>query len=210
MASAKNLYEQIKQDILDNKLPINQSLKQEDMSTRYSISRIPIRDTMAQLKNDGWLVGHGKRGFMIAPLNAQEAEDLYQMRMLIEPLVLAYALPHLNQQILGRALDISMHMEHSQSLNAKQQGELNWQFHACIYDCCKRTTLLNTIAQLHQQCSRYIGYHNTSLAYIHTSENEHRLLIEALSNKRLIDAQQILKQHIQKAGELIVLHLLKK
>lgn len=205
--SPTSLYERIKQDILNKALPHNTALKQEALSQRYGVSRIPIRDTLQVLKHDGWLQTHGKRGVMITPLNSEEAEDLYKMRMLIEPLILEPALRRISKQVLGKAEDISTQLETRADLSAQQHGALNWQFHACIYECAKRPTLFNAIAQLHQQCARYIGYHNATLRYIETSEKEHKALLQALANNELVNAQKILKQHIQKAGELLVEHL---
>jgi DNA-binding GntR family transcriptional regulator len=202
-----SLYERIKQDILTEALPSNTPLKQDVLSQRYGVSRIPIRDAIQLLKHDGWLKPHGKRGVMIAPLNSEEAEDLYKMRMLLEPLILEHALQHMSKQVLGKAQDISTQLENQHQLSAQQHGELNWQFHACIYACAKRPTLFNAIAQLHQQCARYIGYHNATLHYLDTSESEHKALVEALANNKLGEAQDVLTRHIQKAGELLVKHL---
>lgn len=205
--SSQPLYERIKQDILDNKLPINSPLKQEALSQRYGVSRIPIRDTLLRLKLDGWLHAHGKRGVMVAPLNAQEAEDLYKMRMLIEPLILVHVVDNVSMQTIGQAHDILLKIENEKDLTSQALGELNWHFHACLYACAQRSTLFDAIENLHQKCSRYIGYHNSALNYLQTSEQEHHLLLRAIQDNKLAQAQSILKEHIQNAGELLVSHL---
>ena len=43
---AEALYQQLKQDIRDNKLPITTPLKQQQLAVGYSVSRIPIRDVL--------------------------------------------------------------------------------------------------------------------------------------------------------------------
>jgi DNA-binding GntR family transcriptional regulator len=67
--------------------------------------------------------------------------------------------------------------------------------------------LFNTIVNLHQQCSRYIGFHNTQLNYNTTSQDEHYQLLDALKNKQLELAQTILKQHIAQASCQLVAYL---
>ncbi len=207
---ANRLYQQIKGDILDNRLPVATALKQTELSTRYEVSRIPIRDVLTRLKNEGWLADCGKRGVMIPALSATEAEDLYLMRMYLEPLILNHGIPKINNQILGQAQDILEQIDQSKNSNIHQQGELNWQFHACIYQAAERPTLFNTIASLHQQCSRYIGYHSLELDYLETSQQEHYQLLTAIKNKQITKAKQILKAHISEAGEILVSHLLQK
>jgi len=187
---AEALYHRLKQDIRDNKLPIASPLKQEQLATEYGVSRIPIRDVLRRLKNEGWLTQSGKRGVMVHPLSATEAEDLYIMRMYLEPLILSHAMPKLNHQILGQATDILEQLEQPK-LSIAQHGELNWQFHACLYAAAKRPTLFNNIANLHQLCSRYIGFHSVELEYEKTSQQEHYQLLEAIKAKQLGKAKSI-------------------
>jgi DNA-binding GntR family transcriptional regulator len=203
---AEALYQQLKQDIRDNKLPIARPLKQQQLAADYGVSRIPIRDVLQRLKNEGWLTQSGKRGVMVHPLSATEAEDLYIMRMYLEPLILGHAMAKLNHQILGQATDILEQLQQPK-LSIAQHGELNWQFHACLYGAAKRPTLFNNIANLHQLCSRYIGFHSVELGYLEISQQQHYQLLEAIKAKQLGKAKAILKQHIAEAGETLVAYL---
>ncbi|GAC14339.1 GntR family transcriptional regulator [Aliiglaciecola lipolytica] len=204
---AQLLYSQIKTDIQENRLPVGQALKQEMLSQRYNVSRIPVRDVLHRLKSEGWLIPCGKRGVMIPQLNATEAEDLYLMRMYLEPLILAQSIPNLNQQMLGKAADILTKLDNNKDLSIEENGELNWQFHACLYEPANRPTLFGTIASLHQQCGRYIGYHSQKLQYSNTSQDEHYQILNAISEKNISHAQAILKAHIRDAGEILVNYL---
>jgi DNA-binding GntR family transcriptional regulator len=203
----QRLYTQIKNDILSGKLAGNKVLKQTELAEFYGVSRIPIRDTLLQLKNESWLVRHGKKGLRVAPLNAGEAEDLYQMRALLEPLILEKAFANINRQILGKAGDISQEIRSNQDLSANELGLLNWEFHSTLYACAQRDTLFATIEQLHAKCARYIGHHNGELAYLDKSETEHEALLTAIDNGAFKNALSILKAHIEKAGVLLVEHL---
>jgi DNA-binding GntR family transcriptional regulator len=205
---AEALYQQLKQDIRDNKLPIASPLKQEQLAADYGVSRIPVRDVLQRLKNEGWLTQSGKRGVMVHPLSATEAEDLYIMRMYLEPLILGHAIPKLNHQILGQVTDILEQLDQS-NLSIAEHGDLNWQFHACLYQAANRPTLFNNIANLHQLCSRYIGFHSIELNYEKTSQQEHYQLLDVIKNKQLGKAKNILKQHISEAGEILVNYLIK-
>ncbi len=95
----------------------------------------------------------------------------------------------------------------SLKLSISQFGELNWQFHACLYQAAKRPTLFSNIANLHQLCSRSIGFHSVELNYVKTSQQEHYQLLEAIRAKQLGKAKAILKQHIAEAGEILVTYL---
>ncbi|MFQ3196827.1 MAG: DNA-binding GntR family transcriptional regulator [Paraglaciecola sp.] len=51
--AANTLFFTIKTDIRDNNLPLNEPLKQANLALRYRVSRIPIRDVLQRLKNEG-------------------------------------------------------------------------------------------------------------------------------------------------------------
>lgn len=205
--AANTLFLRLKQDIRDNKLPLNVPLKQAELALRYHVSRIPIRDVLQRLKNEGWLVQCGKRGVMVPPLSAIDAQDLYQMRMQLEPMILAYAIPNLSNQNIGQAEDILQQAQNISSLSISEQGELNWRFHACLYQQANHPLLLDTVTRLHQLCARYIGFHSVELEYLETSHEQHAQLLVAIRAKQTILAGQLLGQHIGQAGEILVAYL---
>lgn len=176
------------------------------IAEKYQLSRIPVRDVFQQLKNEGWLSDHGKCGLMVSPLNAREAEDLYLMRMQLEPLILGFAIPHITHQHLGQATDILESLEQPH-LTIDQYGELNWEFHSTIYQAAERHALFNTLEHLHTLCGRYIGFHSLKLDYATTSQGEHYALLELIRQKDRQSAQQLLSQHIRAAGKIITTHI---
>lgn len=196
------LVEQIKKDIQRGIWQPHQVLKQTELADFYAVSRIPVRDAIARLRVEGWLVPHGKAGSAVSAFDCSEAEDLYLMRSKLEPLILQMAAPFLTYALLGQARDILEKVQATQSAN--QIGELNWQFHQLLYKAANRPVMLETINQLHQKCARYIGYQSVSLDYLQKSQDEHFQLLEQLQNKQTDAACFTLKKHIEQAGIALV------
>ncbi|SEA40545.1 GntR family transcriptional regulator [Microbulbifer marinus] len=202
-----NLYQRIKKDLQQGRFAPGQVLKQAELAELYDVSRIPVRDALQQLKSEGWLTGHGKRGVAVPRFDPLEVEDLYLMRMRLEPLLQNLAAPQLNAETLGRARDILDRMESDQTLAATEIGALNWEFHACLYRAAARPTLFATVEQLHRQCERYIGYQSRSLDYQDTSQREHYAILDALQRDDSDTAATLLEQHIAAAGQQLVAFL---
>lgn len=205
--SKLSLETRIKDDIRADKLPVGTWLTQAWLSEFYHVSRIPVRDAISKLLKDGWLVGEGKKGVKVPPLNAEQAQELYLMRLPLEALALELAFEQLNFACLGEARDVLTELHDNDNLTAIEQGMLNWQFHLCLYQPCNKPLLLRTLNQLHEQCERYIGFQATKLNYHQTSENEHYLLLDALEKRQLDQAIQILSQHIKVAGQRLMVNL---
>lgn len=202
----QRLYQKLKQDLLAGKFNKEQPIRQAEIAAHYQVSRIPVRDVLQQLKAEGWLSEHGKCGVIPTPLDAREAEDLYLMRAQLEPMLLEMAIPRINNQGLGLAQDLLEQIEQC-TQDQQQYGQLNWQFHACLYQAAQRPTLFSTLEYLHNQCSRYIGYQSLAMGYDHTSQDEHYALLELIRVKDTDAAKLLLKEHIQAAGKIICQHL---
>ncbi|WP_043320206.1 GntR family transcriptional regulator [Microbulbifer sp. HZ11] len=202
-----DLYHQLKLDLQRGHFAPGTPLKQAEIAKRYGVSRIPVRDALARLKAEGWLCTHGKRGLAVPALAPQEAEDLYLMRMHLEPLLLERAAPNLNGEIIGRARDILDAMDKNPVLDASALGQHNWQFHTTLYRAAERPALFHTVEQLQRQCERYIGYQNRTLDYQSTSQEEHHRLLDLLQQGDCAPACALLEQHIAAAGRLLVQHL---
>lgn len=198
------LSQQIKQDIRADRLPVDQLLTQQWLSDHYQVSRIPVREAIQRLSTEGWFIAHGKKGVKIPPLNAVQAEELYLMRLPLETLALRLAFPHLTFALLGQAQDILSQLSDISGLSPLEQGVLNWQFHLCLYQPCQRPILLRTLTQLHEQSERYLGFQSNKLDYGRRNDDEHHLLLAALSEKDLNAAELILTRHIEEAGQMLV------
>lgn len=55
-----------------------------DIAAAYGTSRMPAREALLQLVNEGYLV-RTTRGFMLPRLTAQDIRDLFEVRRLLEP-----------------------------------------------------------------------------------------------------------------------------
>lgn len=206
MAKA-SIYQQLKQDIRQGVWPAGCVLNQQKLSEHYQVSRIPVRDALQQLKAEALVVMAGKASLMVPPLTAEEAEELYQIRLQLEPMALRRAFPQLSFSLLGQAEDLLRHTEQQQNLSAADRGALNWQFHLMLYQASQCPHLLRLLHSLHQQVERYLGFQDISLNYADVSHQEHWQLLKLLRAGQLDAATELLQQHIQQAGELLVTHL---
>lgn len=200
------LYQAIKDDILNNQLPVGRPLRQAELSERYGVSRIPIRDVLAQLRAEGWLIPHGKAGNMIPDLNWQEAEDLYLMRADLEPRLLRHAFEHLRPTDFKFAQKTLLQLEQA-NLTLLEKGELNWDFHKILYEPANRPTLFKIVQSLNLQAIRYLGFQYGPMGYQQHSQNEHTEILELLRNGSLSSAMDLLEKHIKQAGQLLVTYL---
>ncbi len=201
-----DLYLQLRDDIRRRRWPAGRALKQQELADYYQTSRIPVREALARLLAEGWLVSAGKASLMVPPLSAGEAQELCLIRSQLEPLALRQALPQLNQAILGAAEDC-LNAADAAAHDPLLQGELNWQFHQLLYQPCGMPTLLQLLQQLHLKVAMYLGFQQAELGYADKSAAEHRALLQHLRQGRHAAALELLQQHISEAAIELQQHL---
>lgn len=197
-----DVYQQLLRDIRQGIWLPGQVLTQQSLAEFYQTSRIPVRDALARLLAEGWLIPQGKVGVKVPILSAAQAEELCQIRLRLEPFILELAAPALNFQILGAARDCLLQAEQP-GLSALERGELNWQFHQILYRAADKPMFLQLLNQLHQRVAMYLGFQELTLNYQQQSHAEHWQLLSLLQQQDIAGAVQMLHTHIAEAGKLL-------
>ncbi|MFJ1859609.1 GntR family transcriptional regulator [Streptomyces anulatus] len=81
----------IRDDIVSGVYERGSRLTEELLARRYGVSRVPVREALRTLESEGFVVTRRHAGACVAEPTVQEAADLLEMRMLLEPLGAARA-----------------------------------------------------------------------------------------------------------------------
>ena len=81
----------IRDDIVAGVYERGGRLTEELLARRYGVSRVPVREALRTLEAEGFVVTRRHAGACVAEPTEQEAADLLEMRMLLEPLGAARA-----------------------------------------------------------------------------------------------------------------------
>jgi DNA-binding GntR family transcriptional regulator len=83
--AARRAYAHIKERLLDGRFAAGTLLSENDLAQRLGVSRTPIRHAFARLEAEGLLELYPKRGALVVPILASEADDVLEVRLLLEP-----------------------------------------------------------------------------------------------------------------------------
>ena len=83
--STDEIYEAVRERILSGALPPPAPVRQDALAQSLGVSKIPLREALVRLEQDGLLSLEKNRGFFVRPLDAEEAEEVFALRLKIEP-----------------------------------------------------------------------------------------------------------------------------
>lgn len=77
---------ELRRQILDGRLRQGERLVEDRLAEQLGVSRNPIREALRMLEAEGFLDVTARRGCFVATLSADQADDLFQVRLAMEPL----------------------------------------------------------------------------------------------------------------------------
>ena len=208
LTAKESIADSLRADILRGNLKSGQALKQDEIAAQFGVSKIPVREALVQLKAEGLVNFYPNRGAFVSELSADEADEIYVMRIALETAVLARAIPDLTVAQLKHAEEILNAID--QEENIAKWGELNWEFHATLYSPASLPRLMDTIKALHTNIARYLVLYLAGMAYQKKSQKEHRAILVACRHGEIGKAVTVLEGHLRGAAEHLVAYLNKQ
>ncbi|MDU2066377.1 MAG: GntR family transcriptional regulator [Sporomusaceae bacterium] len=195
----------LREQILSGELNGGVQLKQEELAVKFGVSMSALREALKTLEAEDLVSFYPNRGVIVKALTAEEAQEIFDIRLFLELGALELAIPELTEEDFAEAAAI---LKQAQTESHTQQlSELNWQFHEILYQSAKRPTLLKLIRNMHNNVERYMRLYLSILQYQSRSQEEHQAMLLACQERNIQAAQDILRKHMKNASENLMKYL---
>lgn len=198
----------LREKILSNELRGGAQLKQKDLASQLGTSMSALREALKTLEGEGLVKISPNRGATVSELSAEEAQEIFDIRLFLELGALELAVPNLTETDLTEADRILK--EADDETHSRRWGELNWRFHETLYRPAKRPRLLSLIQNAHNNVERYMRLYLSTMNYQTKSQEEHRALLEACTQRDVEAARDILRKHMAEASAVLAGYLSQK
>jgi len=188
--------------ILQGRYKANQPLRQDRIAEELGVSKIPLREALVQLKAEGLVSFMPNRGAVVTELSAKEVDEIFTMRIALETKALERAIPNLRPADFIRAKSVLEILQKEE--DRTQWSELNWEFHATLYQASQMPRLLSTIQTLHNNVTRYLIIYLDRLSAQDISQKEHLSIFNACQKRNIDAATKQLTNHLRKASKRLV------
>jgi DNA-binding GntR family transcriptional regulator len=149
-------YATLRRRILDGHLPPGSRLDHEAEAQRLSVSRMPIREALRRLENEGLVEIQSHRAAYVRPLSAADLEDLYVLRIALEGTAGRLGVERIDAAGLDRMRELLPRMAEIVARGDRAAWlAADGEFHETLYAAARRPRLLSIITGLRAEASRY-------------------------------------------------------
>jgi DNA-binding GntR family transcriptional regulator len=190
-------YDTILDAICDGSLAPNERLTQDELAARLNVSRQPVLSALGLLRQQGFVIDHGRRGVAVAPVDPARFDAIYQIRAALEPLAAKLATERMTPELIERGRRIvAQGRKVAAAGDAKATLQADVDFHTFIYEA-SGNPLIAEAMQLHwQHLRRAMGEVLRRPRMTQQVWREHAAVMEAMASGDAKASARLLQEHI--------------
>jgi DNA-binding GntR family transcriptional regulator len=193
------VFELIRADIMSLRIPPDSRISIDQLVRQLGVSQTPIREALSRLEATGLVTKRHFFGYCCAPqLNRQQLDELYELRLLLEPFAARCAAERMSDAELARVSQLAKAMapgdsRHSYDRFAVQDSEL----HDLIAEGSGNMLVRDALARLHTHLHIFrLRFHSE---VTREASTEHAALVLALTRRDAAEAELAMRAHIEKS-----------
>lgn len=188
--------DRLRQAVVRGELTGGTRLIQNEIARQYGVSTTPVREALRDLATEGLIRLDAHRGAVVHEIDADEFDEIYEMRLVLEPLAVRRAVARITDDEIERASRIQDRAD--LETDPGRWVELNRVFHSVLVDAGRSERLSLTLKQLRDSSSLYVGYAIRSEPSMMAHGNdEHRQLLDAFRRRDADHAAAVSVAHLK-------------
>lgn len=203
MASASDLiFEALREAIAQGDVKEGEALRQDHIARLFNVSRIPVREALTRLEEQGLVSTQRYRGAVVSTLSIHEIREIFEFRALLEPEVLRHSVARMSDEALAQAKSFAAAF--ATEPDGARWGELNRRFHYALYEASNRPYHLQTISTALDRVDRYSRAQLILTDGMARARREHEAILQACVERDADAAAELTKQHILGASDSLI------
>lgn len=197
--------QRLREAILNGRLAAGARLRQTELAERLGISRTPIREALVRLREEGFIELLPRGGMRVAPLDLEEAVELYDLREVLDGLAARLAAGRRDAGTLAR-LERAL----GRMASSIERGDpTHWfrshvGFHEEIMHAAGNRHLARLSAVVRLSIRQFHPVLLQTEPRLADANREHRQIFDAIAARDPETAERAARAHIAAAREIVL------
>lgn len=175
----------MREAIVSGKLEPGAHLNETDIAKQMAVSRIPVRESLKKLEQEGLVVRLPNKGCFVTTFTEQDINEVFSLRASLESMAYQWAIPKMTSRDVQKLKDLVKKQELAiENQDYDDLARLDMQFHEYICIQANHSRLLKAWYEQHAQCQMLLNLRFRHLAE-YTPETvaiDHERILEAIEN----------------------------
>jgi DNA-binding GntR family transcriptional regulator len=199
------VYDDIKQQIVDEKLSPGHWFVERELCAAYGLSRTPIREILWRLMSDGFLEQEPNRGFVVRKLGLEQIFEVFQAREAVEGMATRLACSKGDEPFRSALREMEERLNRLDAETDPAQGSaLGREIHGAIVEAARNRIMVGIYENLKNLSILTSNITRKSPNIEKISKEAHLLLIDALLEQDEEKSERIMREHLRDTCRQIV------
>lgn len=192
----ESVTEALRQAVLGGVLPAGTRLVQAELAAEFGVSNTPVREAMRQLAVEGLIKFDSYRGAVVRSPSLDEVREVYEVRLLLEPVAMRKAVERITPAELEQARELEAEM--ARTVDIGTWVLLNRRFHDTLITAARSPRLASIIAGLQDAATPQVALSiKADFRRLTDGNNEHREILHAVENRDADQAVKLISEHLR-------------
>jgi len=184
----------LRQSIVEGKLKPGDRLVQDEIATRYGVSRIPVREAFRTLAAEGLVTFHPRRGVIVRELTREDVEEIIALRGILEGMVTRMAAEKATPAQLEVIRQWLEELEAARD-DPDRYFQINYDFHGAILDAAHRPHFKALIMNLRNSMEPIARRYLAPAGRVEIAHADHKAIFEAIAQHDCETAERLASNH---------------
>ena len=187
----------LREQILAGRYHPGDRLNESQIAREFLVSRIPVREALSRLQEQGLVINRERRGMFVVQLSADEVQQINSLRLVLEAEAMRLTRARMTPEVLAELTSLVDQMDawEGSQMNA---AKLDRRFHATIWRASGNPYLERALRSLTTPLFAHKVLEHISHKIQRWRMNHHRELLEYVAGKG-DDPQMALLTHLRMA-----------
>jgi len=194
------VFEHLREAIITGLLRPGERLMELQLAEEMGVSRTPVREAIRKLELEGLVIMVARRGAYVSDLSMRDIGETFEIRGALESLAAGLAAERISpeelEQLERTLVSIGECIETS---DIQQIVALDEEFHAILFAASRNQRLSQIVSNLREQITRFRRTSLSTPGRFKAVFQEHKGIVEAISERNSSLAQTLAKEHIENA-----------
>jgi len=205
---SERIHDAVLDAICSGELKAGARITQEELANKFGVSRQPVLQAMMLLRREGFLVDAGRKGVCVAPLDVQQARNLYVVRGALDGAAARLAAANYTPYLVERGrrlLEVGRRAVATGHVPSVIEADID--FHLFIYEA-SGNPLIGETAQPHWAHLRRVMAAALGEEDLRVSVwDEHEAILKSLEDGKVAEAEALCRNHTEQMADILTTRL---